>query len=478
MSARTFLLFPIALVVLAAILFTAPLAHAESVLWNTAIQDTLCEDSHDLPGTTLTDACHVELDNPNVSISYSAHVVDADTGALIACGSTVPAGTHARFEFIPHVYTDIDWFGTGYSNDSPYGDWVNAGGPPAQVQCLQKDFVSRSLGRVGDSDVYVPLEVNPPAESIAGLAGLSCTSDGVSQTCQLNSAGTVSAVFQFSDTYGKFYARDGRMDSYWAGWPYYGECDGGNTPMYAVSSGSAYTLTVPQQQLSCPITVVAGTGPPTTPTVAATAATGSTSCTAGTPYSITMSATDPQSDNIRYGIDWNADGSVDEWIPATGYVPSGTQETASRTYALAGAKTVKVLAQDANGLSSGWATLSFSCADATNSAVGSFNGNANSNVNESTGSGSITADLSLSVVPSLVRSGDTTKVNWSAANVQSCKVTAPNGDTWSAIQSIIGGEMSSPIKAATTYTLTCLDLQGATRTKTATVQILPTFQEQ
>jgi len=53
-----------------------------------------------------------------------------------------------------------------------------------------------------------------------------------------------------------------------------------------------------------------------------------------------MSTTDPQSDNIRYGIDWNADGSVDEWIPETGYVPTGTQETASRTYALAGAKTV------------------------------------------------------------------------------------------------------------------------------------------
>jgi hypothetical protein len=47
-----------------------------------------------------------------------------------------------------------------------------------------------------------------------------------------------------------------------------------------------------------------------------------------------------------------------------------------------------------------------------------------------------------------------------------------------AIQSIIGGETSSPIKSATTYTLKCLDLQVATQTKTATVQILPTFQEQ
>jgi hypothetical protein len=57
-------------------------------------------------------------------------------------------------------------------------------------------------------------------------------------------------------------------------------------------------------------------------------------------------------------------------------------------------------------------------------------------------------------------------------------VSAPNGDAWNAIQSIIGGETNSPITAATSYTLTCLDLQGRTQTKTATVQILPTFQEQ
>jgi hypothetical protein len=37
--------------------------------------------------------------------------------------------------------------------------------------------------------------------------------------------------------------------------------------------------------------------------------------------------------------------------------------------------------------------------------------------------------------------------------------------------------MSKPITAATTYTLTCLDLQNQNLTKSATVRILPTFQE-
>ena len=196
-----------------------------------------------------------------------------------------------------------------------------------------------------------------------------------------------------------------------------------------------------------------------------------------------MSATDPEGDNVRYGIDWNADGSIDEYVPATGYVSSGTQETASRTYAIAGSKTVKVLAQDANGLSSGWATLSFNCAAGADTSTdigftGNDNTNANTNDNGNANVPPPSANLDLRVLPSLVRSGDMTKVNWSASNVSSCKVSAPNGDAWNAIQSIIGGETSSPIKAATTYTLTCLDLEGLTQTKQATVQILPTFQEQ
>ena len=34
-----------------------------------------------------------------------------------------------------------------------------------------------------------------------------------------------------------------------------------------------------------------------------------------------------------------------------------------------------------------------------------------------------------------------------------------------------------PITGETRYTLTCIDLSGTTQTKTATVRILPTFQE-
>ena len=43
--------------------------------------------------------------------------------------------------------------------------------------------------------------------------------------------------------------------------------------------------------------------------------------------------------------------------------------------------------------------------------------------------------------------------------------------------SVSRGKVSKPT-TATTYTPKCIDLIGATKTKTATVQILPTFQEQ
>jgi hypothetical protein len=150
------------------------------------------------------------------------------------------------------------------------------------------------------------------------------------------------------------------------------------------------------------------------------------------------------------------------------------RETASRMYS------TSVLAQDANGLSSGWATLSFNCAAAAdNPADTGFTGtdNTNANQNDNANVPPPAPGLELRALPSLVAKRGTTKVNWSATNVASCTVTAPNGDLWNTINSIVGGNTSKPITAATTYTLKCLDLTGATKTKTATVKILPTFQE-
>ncbi len=210
-----------------------------------------------------------------------------------------------------------------------------------------------------------------------------------------------------------------------------------------------------------------------------------------------MISIDPDDDELRYGIDWDADGSINQWVPPSGYVASGSSQSASRTYSSSGAKTVKVMAQDEGGLSSAWA-VTFSCvptvslcsdnADNDNdglidsqdpgcTATGGLNEAGTPPGSQSPPPTSQDAILNIRVIPSLVRSGNTTKVNWSASNVSSCNVSAPNGDSWTGLQSILGGNVSKPITAQTTYTLSCLTLDGRTLTKTATVRILPRFQE-
>lgn len=88
------------------------------------------------------------------------------------------------------------------------------------------------------------------------------------------------------------------------------------------------------------------------------------------------------------------------------------------------------------------------------------------------------ATSSLSVKPALVRANQTTKVIWSSDHVSTCSVTATNGDTWTALRSPAAGEVSKPITEQTTYTLTCTTGLGRTQVSHATVDIIPSFQEQ
>jgi hypothetical protein len=194
-----------------------------------------------------------------------------------------------------------------------------------------------------------------------------------------------------------------------------------------------------------------------------------------------MSATDPDQDQIRYAIDWDGNGSVDQFVPATGYVPSGTTLSASRTYSTDGTKQIKVLVQDNRGLTSGWYSLSVSCTGAdqaqTQTQSQSQGNNGQSSLQNTTPS------LTLHATPSLVRSGDTTTLTWSASNVlgNSCKVTSAqdtlaNGTgNWAGALS--SGATSGPITSQTTYTLSCTGLDDSALTQSATVNIIPSFQE-
>lgn len=151
------------------------------------------------------------LSNPSVTVTYEANVYNHTTGVKIEDGSSVPVGTRLRFEPKNFDSTDIYWFGTGKSADSPYGHWVNgATFPTSGDKCESRDFVSSYVypsPSVGPISVYIPLSVQPPTVTIqhSGTATLSCNSN---QTiCTVESTGSIISNFTFNSTYGRFYYR-------------------------------------------------------------------------------------------------------------------------------------------------------------------------------------------------------------------------------------------------------------------------------
>jgi hypothetical protein len=352
------------------------LAGAESVIWSGVQPDLIAVGNDKLNIATQY------LYDPMVSITYNVSILELDANSNVIRplpnGTSVPSGTRVLLRFEPHQYSDIYWFGIGGGYDSPYGDWVAGAGAPAESErCAPKNlyhasFVTTGTGHTNWLDLFAALTAAPPAKSITTSAGVSCvgTPDGVSKVCTMGAAGPFTANFIFSPTQGEFYSgykgipgksQSGHQNQ--IGGNYCAEYSRrlGNVSMSLYggkkAAGGDYTLQVPQQTIPVNLTVTAPVGtPPSTPSLNSGG-----SCTLGTPHAITITANDPDGDRLRYGVDWDANGSIDEYVPASGYVNSGTAQTVSRTYATAGGKTVNVIAQDEGGLSSGWAAINFNC---------------------------------------------------------------------------------------------------------------------
>lgn len=195
------------------------------------------------------------LASPNVTILYRANVVNDATGALVTDASNIPVGTVLRLEFEPHVSTDISWFGTGYSMDSPYGEWrTGATGPALTLQtrgtsaqgylptCEAKDYVTTVYPLSIPLQVYVPFVVNPPTKSITTSSNLTCDAPQANgnRRCTVTAEGPVSVAFDFAATYGKFYYRytDTRNVDGAPSWAYGPGCYGNNVALRP--SGTSY----------------------------------------------------------------------------------------------------------------------------------------------------------------------------------------------------------------------------------------------
>ena len=99
-------------------------------------------------------------------------------------------------------------------------------------------------------------------------------------------------------------------------------------------------------------------GVPNTPPVAPTITGTSVEVAGMSGGSGVYTATDPDGDQIRYGVDWDNNGSEDEWFPGTGYVNSGIPQVGIHTWAAGGTYTIKVLTEDSKGSRSGWSAPS------------------------------------------------------------------------------------------------------------------------
>jgi hypothetical protein len=502
---RTLCVAAISLLLWVGLFSVASLARAETLQWQTQLNAITYEVNYYAArygpfGTgALTTRCQpttvTAALRPTVQVTYSLQVTNGNTGEILPCGSThsVPQGTVLRYQFFPHVSSDIHWFaGTAQSEglnidssyESHYGQWSSS--LSGAVSCRDPAATSDTMY----SNVYVA----PPDKSLSGVESFACSGAADDQTCTATTPGMLTPTFNIAATPGVFHMTRNA-----------GRCPGSIEPPPGYKEGCAplgnvASFTVPSQTLACPITVTPTLAPeeaemhaPSVPSLSSGGA-----CVMGTPHTINFVSTDPDSDNIRYGIDWDGDGSINEWVPPSGYVASGASQTASRTYSLAGDKTIKVMAQDEGGLSSDWAALTFSCAEPP-APAGQCSDNADNDSDglidsldpDCTATAGLSefpqgqqpapplpsVDLTLRVLPSLVGSGRTTKVHWSATGFASCRVSAPNGDSWESFASPVGGETSSPITGQTTYTLACIDSAGLTVTRTATVRTVPLWRE-
>ena len=464
---------------IALLLGPSALLQAASVQWHTT----------EVPQLYKGEArCLAYLSGTHVQVSYGAEAV-TDAGERV-CGGVVVKGTRVRFEFQPHTFTDIVWNGTGHSWDSPYGSWVAGAAPSPRA-----DFCHAS-NYIGGESGYAAFSVAPPSKAIIGNAGFSScagAADG-SRTCIASSPGSWSTRFNWAGTFGKFYAtqlldpnacrdlpRDGLQLNTAASWhhPYDG------TGWQSCSGTQPFALAIPAQSVSCPISIIEPRGQQPEAPIFNTAP--GAACVAMSPYSLTLLARDPDGDAVRFGIDWNSDGLVDEVLPAAA-IPSGDPFTVSHAFAVPGVKSVRAYALDAAANRSPWSSVSFACErgldtrDITDTSLegggsddweatlnGVFNGQSDD---------AQSRDLNLRVIPSLVRSGARTVVHWSSTAMATCTVTAPNDDAWSGVSSAAGGEVTRPITQSIVYTLDCSDRRGEHYVKTVPVKVVPSWREQ
>ncbi len=429
-----------------------------------------------------SNSCSSEaLLNPNVAVTYGADIYKAADMTKVPDGSTVQKGSDIILRFKKHEYTDIFWFGTGYFYDSPYGDWLPANVKPPQ-QCLDKDVVSskecigQGCDQAGETRLHIPLAIVPPQKQIENLNGLSCgplqnVNGSMEMRCTVTAdvGQTIEPRFEFAETTGQFYFR------FWGKIGSAGSTNeqpmchikSGDPALCGSKNGDPYTYRVNKMTIPFSLTVSQDVVVPVRqPEVLARAV----GCEA---YEVSVRATDPAAKRIRYGFDWNNNGAIDEWLPASGYVNSGTRLIVSKKWTPFDQQYVKVRAYNEDGAFSEWTETSFFVND-----------------------GAFCSDLDVNLIanPRTVQPGDSTTLSWSTlgdpdscvasildydsanrsssgSSFSSTRTTSPlagwstptprakksdkSNSSWSGSKATVNGKQDVRVNERTTFVITC-----------------------
>ena len=164
-------------------------------------------------------------------------------------------------------------------------------------------------------------------------------------------------------------------------------------------------------------------------------------------------ASDPESDSVKYGVDWNNNGTVDQWLPSSSYVSSNTYRSTTYSWSTTGSKTFRALAQDSNGNNSSWSSYTLNVENQP-----------------------IAPNLTITASPTSVYTGETSTISWSDSTAgDSCTVSGGGINA----SGTSGSATTSALTQTTTVTLSCNGAGGSdTKTTTITVKIKPVYNEQ
>lgn len=356
------------------------------------------------PGNPVKGCNFIDAPFYNGTLTSIIQAYNNSTGATIAENETVPAGTVVRFEYDATNNANINWFYAGVAFDSPNGYWVDEFPTDYAAYYFQPHICGTSI------QVFVK-RPSITYDHTGSSAAMSCNGNG--SLCTVTSAGTLAT--SIPDPLVEMRLVQRKFN--------------GTFVIHAIGRNLVFPTVWP---VTYPIQVSGPTNvAPAAPTI-----TGPTTGQINTTYAFNLTATDPDNDTIRYGIDWDNNSSVDEWVPGSGQVPSGTELSTNHSWSSVGSYTFKALTQDSNGSNSGWTnhTITINPAPAAT---------ANLTIN-----GSDTALVVTKSTPLVIA--------WSSTNAPSCTLFGaglPGGTV------AVSGSVSIAATASDTYVLSC---NGAT----------------